>query len=344
MKLALVALVVVGVLASPFVAGFLASFILMPINAALKAIVRIFKNGVTVVNAHTEASKTAPVKPAAVEESAAEQVNEAPQEVASIVTRKIKGGCLTLWIYSDCIKRSVWLNKRKCDLAKEQEKAKAEADHARRALRKSNRAAAPTERVSTKSIKEKQVLNRKRYALPDLPLMSKEEAIKKSLVEIEDIQAKLEARQNPRTEVKATVMPELPVVTTLSSSETSVEVVPATEVKKVDAPVERVAKVVPMVSAKAKPKSEYTGYLLDARQDYNTNLKYQGFRVRLHTDMGVEEEVWGNDLERALEQSGAQLGDKVVVSFLGKRLVPIAASDTEEPVMKPKKIFEVRIA
>lgn len=66
---------------------------------------------------------------------------------------------------------------------------------------------------------------------------------------------------------------------------------------------------------------------------------YTQYRIRLQSEMGTEENVWGADLSRVAEESGVQPGESVHIRFLGKRPVPVQEGDST--VTKMKNIYEI---
>lgn len=82
----------------------------------------------------------------------------------------------------------------------------------------------------------------------------------------------------------------------------------------------------------------YEGILLAAgfaKREYG----YSSYRLEIqNTDLGVPHEIWGVDLKRALEASGATIGDKIRASLAGH--VETSVSDDETEKVK-KKIWDV---
>ena len=56
----------------------------------------------------------------------------------------------------------------------------------------------------------------------------------------------------------------------------------------------------------------------------------QSYFVRLRTDGGATETIWGIDLERAIADSGKTVGDGVCLTYLGSRMVKVDAIKKDE--------------
>src|SRR5690606_28702730 len=81
----------------------------------------------------------------------------------------------------------------------------------------------------------------------------------------------------------------------------------------------------------AKKVSAY-GTIVDFGRDYyqfNKDNK-ESFFVRLQKDNGQTTDIWGVDLERALNESKKEIGDKVQLDFKGSEQVKFEANKLDE--------------
>lgn len=86
---------------------------------------------------------------------------------------------------------------------------------------------------------------------------------------------------------------------------------------------------------------EWTGQLLEYGRAMREDVEqpYEAYRVRLLSEIGIEENIWGVDLARSVKESGVSAGDKVHIRFVGKR--PVPASNGEGSKMHLKNIYEI---
>jgi len=99
----------------------------------------------------------------------------------------------------------------------------------------------------------------------------------------------------------------------------------------------------PVAAASAKPKQQpkkqlevHEGRLMAAgfaKREYG----YSSYRLEIQsTNLGVSHEIWGIDLKRALEASGAVIGDKIKVVLAGHLDVALNGETNAQ-----KKIYDV---
>lgn len=102
-----------------------------------------------------------------------------------------------------------------------------------------------------------------------------------------------------------------------------------------EAPVEAPAKKVPTPRVKVPPKQvqmSYRGLVLgfgfEDRKFGERVSKHYGVRL-FDDDLQAENPIWGNDLQRVIEESGVKVGDRVRIDYIGETTVPVRG--------KPKK-------
>ncbi|MCA3936135.1 DUF5710 domain-containing protein, partial [Burkholderia sp.] len=91
-------------------------------------------------------------------------------------------------------------------------------------------------------------------------------------------------------------------------------------------------KVAQSQEAPAKPTDSLSGELLEhgsARYQHQKDASYSYF-VRYRDDAGTEHTVWGVDLKRAMEVSGAKVGDAISLKNLGETAVTVQAPVRDE--------------
>ncbi|MHB1099702.1 MAG: LPD7 domain-containing protein, partial [Burkholderiales bacterium] len=76
---------------------------------------------------------------------------------------------------------------------------------------------------------------------------------------------------------------------------------------------------------------QYSGELLEhGEANYNFDKdEGKNYFVKLRDDSGKEHVIWGVDLKQAMEKSGAQLGEKIDLQFMGKRPVEVMVNDRD---------------
>ncbi|OXJ22656.1 hypothetical protein CFB82_39705 [Burkholderia sp. HI2714] len=145
--------------------------------------------------------------------------------------------------------------------------------------------------------------------------------------------ALLEAAKRERAAltIKSGTSPE-PTVSPKADATPKVETAPATPATPARATVTDTPKVAQSQEAAAKPADSLSGELLEhgsARYQHQKDASYSYF-VRYRDDAGVEQTVWGVDLKRAMEVSGAKVGDAISLKNLGETPVTVQAPVRDE--------------
>ncbi|WP_175804227.1 DUF5710 domain-containing protein [Burkholderia cenocepacia] len=145
--------------------------------------------------------------------------------------------------------------------------------------------------------------------------------------------ALLEAAKRERAAltIKSGTSPE-PTVSPKADATPKVETAPGTPATPARATVTDTPKVAQSQEAAAKPADSLSGELLEhgsARYQHQKDASYSYF-VRYRDDAGVEQTVWGVDLKRAMEVSGAKVGDAISLKNLGETPVTVQAPVRDE--------------
>ncbi|OXI28287.1 hypothetical protein CFB89_33485 [Burkholderia sp. AU16741] len=145
--------------------------------------------------------------------------------------------------------------------------------------------------------------------------------------------ALLEAAKRERAAltIKSGTSPE-PTVSPKTDTTPKAEAAPATPATPARAAVADVPKVAQSQEAAAKPTDSLSGELLEhgsARYQHQKDASYSYF-VRYRDDAGTEQTVWGVDLKRAMEVSGAKVGDAISLKNLGETPVTVQAPVRDE--------------
>ncbi|MCW3609089.1 DUF5710 domain-containing protein [Burkholderia cenocepacia] len=145
--------------------------------------------------------------------------------------------------------------------------------------------------------------------------------------------ALLEAAKRERAAltIKSGTSPE-PTVSPKADVTPKVEAAPATPATPARAAATDTPKVAQAQEATAKPTDSLSGELLEhgsARYQHQKDASYSYF-VRYRDDAGTEQTVWGVDLKRAMEVSGAKVGDAISLKNLGETPVTVQAPVRDE--------------
>lgn len=142
--------------------------------------------------------------------------------------------------------------------------------------------------------------------------------------------------RKPRTQQSSNIVPESSVAAPAIEQAQPVVAAVATPAPTVAAPAPATEK-----SEKLERPVEWVGKVIEMGRAQRTDVPkpYYQYRIRIKSEIDTEENVWGADLSRVVEESGVVPGDTVHIRFLGKRPVPVQEGDST--VTKMKNIYEI---
>ncbi|MDN0082511.1 hypothetical protein QU487_07040 [Crenobacter sp. SG2305] len=240
-------------------------------------------------------------------------ISDTPFEIAKIHTRKFKGGSVrvVMYQYQDEIKRSAWIPVR------EGKKGKVP--------RRFVMASLQSQSISDAWIATKSDV----YDLVDRINAVRNQKDAKVRVDVVSSEpTKVEHKVEPLPVAKAEVQPVQCNINPepITSKQEAAPQVEALSAKKLDRPVEWIGRILEYGRARREDVAK----------------PYTAYRVKIQSELGVAEDIWGADLARSIEESNVLPGQKVHIRFVGKRPVPVK-DDEGNIETREKNIYQVNL-